>query len=189
MLNHFYIVLFCILATASVAFFGAVAQADDHSPYLIHTYHATIEPLMPDVYDVSGYVVLFTKQDVIGDDNAGVTERQSTSTASESYLGYAGKVYNIESDLTAASCTQTNGCGVHVHTGTSCTNTTTQGGHYYNNETLDEDPWINARYFTDTKMLNDTDMFTSNFWGILDIGSVDIDGRAFIGTLHSSSSS
>lgn len=139
-----------------------VASAEDE-PYIIHTYHADITPLS-DMYDVSGYVVLFTKHD---SDN----DAESTSL----YLGYAGKVENIESNLTDASCTAVNGCGVHVHAGTSCFNSTTQGGHYYNNETIDEDPWIDARYFT-----ND-DGVSSSFSGLLDIGTVDIEGRPFIG--------
>jgi hypothetical protein len=139
-----------------------VASAEDE-PYIIHTYHVDITPLS-DMYDVSGFAVLFTKQD---SDN----DAESTS----SYLGYAGKVENIESNLTDASCTEVNGCGVHVHSGTSCLNSTTQGGHYYNNETIDADPWEDARYFT-----ND-DGLSSSFSGLLDIGTVDIEGRPFIG--------
>ena len=141
----------------------AVVSAQDE-PYIIHTYHADISPLS-DMYDVSGYVVLFTKQD---------SDNDAASTAT--YLGYAGQVDNIENNLTVASCTVLNGCGVHVHTGKSCLNSTLQGGHYYNNETIGVDPWIEARYFTSE------DGVSSNFSGLLDIGSTDIDGRAFIGT-------
>jgi hypothetical protein len=38
-------------------------------------------------------------------------------------------------------CSAKNGCGVHVHSGTSCDTVETQGGHWYNTETLSEDPW------------------------------------------------
>jgi hypothetical protein len=144
-----------VLLTASTSF---VVSAQD-APYIIHTYHADISPLS-DMYDVSGYVVLFTKSD---------------TDASSPYLGYAGMVDNIESNLTYATCTAVNGCGVHVHSGKSCFNSTTPGGHYYNNLTIDVDPWIDARYFT-----NDDGM-SSSFSGLLDIGSTDIDGRAFVG--------
>ena len=154
------LVMLLALTTSS---FVAVVSAQDE-PYIIHTYHAELSPLS-DMYDVSGYVVLFTKQDSDNDD-------ESMST----YLGYAGKVDNIESNLTQATCTEVNGCGVHVHSGKSCFNSTTQGGHYYNNATISADPWLEARYFTSD------DGMSSSFSGLLDIGSTDIDGRAFVGT-------
>jgi hypothetical protein len=155
------VVLLALSATTSSV---VVVSAQDAGPYIIHTYHADISPLS-DMYDVTGYVVLFTKSD-----------NDADSASTSTYLGYAGKVENIESNLTVESCTAVNGCGVHVHSGKDCFNSTTQGGHYYNNETVALDPWIEARYFT-----NDDGM-SSNFSGLLDAGSTDIDGRAFIGT-------
>lgn len=44
------------------------------------------------------------------------------------------------------NCTATNGCGVHVHAGTDCSNTETQGGHWYNTEVLSIDPWAIIGY-------------------------------------------
>ena len=142
-----------------------IAVSAQEEPYIIHTYHVDIAPLS-DMYEVSGYAVLFTKQD---SDN----DAESPST----YLGYAGKIDNIEGNLTDATCTVLNACGVHVHAGTSCLNGTTQGGHYYNNETIDTDPWNDARYF------NNDDGASSSFSGLLDIGTSDIEGHPFIGTL------
>jgi hypothetical protein len=72
-------------------------------------------------------------------------------------------------------CTATNGCGVHIHTGFGCENTTAQGGHYFV-DPVTEDPWAEARYSSgaDGK---------ASFSGVLDMGSMeDIEGRAFLGT-------
>ena len=140
-----------------------VASADEASS-IVHTYQVEITPLS-DQFEVSGYAVLFSMQ-----------ESHDNAEASATFLGYAGKVENIEANLTDASCTAENGCGVHVHSGKFCLNRTTQGGHYYNNATIGVDPWIDARYFT-----ND-DGNSSSFSGLLNIGSADIEGRAFIGT-------
>ena len=38
------------------------------------------------------------------------------------------------------------GCGVHVHEGTECTDTSTQGGHYYDAASLSVDPWLLTGY-------------------------------------------
>ena len=37
-----------------------------------------------------------------------------------------------------------NTCGIHVHSGTTCTDDA--GGHYYNEETITDDPWASIRY-------------------------------------------
>jgi len=39
-----------------------------------------------------------------------------------------------------------NGCGIHIHTGTSCASADDVGGHYYNNASLSEDPWLPVVY-------------------------------------------
>jgi hypothetical protein len=43
-------------------------------------------------------------------------------------------------------CNFTNGCGIHIHNGTSCFNVTTQGGHVYNRTTIPIDPWLYTMY-------------------------------------------
>jgi len=45
-------------------------------------------------------------------------------------------------------CSATNACLVHVHAGTSCESQETQGDHWYNNETLTEDPWSTIGYLS-----------------------------------------
>jgi len=43
----------------------------------------------------------------------------------------------------------TNGCGVHVHTGTSCAVASEVGGHYFNSSSMTTDPWLNIVYVAD----------------------------------------
>jgi hypothetical protein len=62
-----------------------------------------------------------------------------------------GLATGLEAGLTSVlsngtDCGAVNECGVHVHSGMSCTNSTTQGGHYYDNATLAADPWKLAGY-------------------------------------------
>jgi hypothetical protein len=100
-------------------------------------------------------------------------------TSTNARIGYAGIVKGVEKNSNARSCNATNGCGVHIHNGTSCTNTATQGGHYYvTSYTVTVDPWTNARYSTDSKG-------QSNFDGLVNIGTKEVDGRVFIGTADS----
>ena len=66
-----------------------------------------------------------------------------------------------------------NGCGVHIHNGTSCGNTTTQGGHYFVSP-VTIDPWIEARYKTNEFGL-------TLFADTINMGTDQINGRAFIG--------
>jgi len=61
----------------------------------------------------------------------------------------AGIATGLEPSLLSASsggshCTATNGCGVHVHSGTACTDKATQGGHYFNESVAD--PWASIVY-------------------------------------------
>jgi hypothetical protein len=92
-------------------------------------------------------------------------------------IGYTGIVDRVEPGLLASTCNATNGCGVHIHTGRSCANATTQGGHYYNNVSFPVDPWIDERYSSDTTG-------KATFQSIVQIGSIDVEGRVFIGMLR-----
>lgn len=97
---------------------------------------------------------------------------------SSTVIGYAGIVQQVEPNLLTATCNATNGCGVHIHSGRSCYNSTLQGGHYFNNLSVPIDPWINERYSSD-------DTGKTNFQSIIQIGTIDIEGRAFVGTFDS----
>jgi hypothetical protein len=147
---HAPIQLLLLWLTISIPFVSAA------TPYVV-----TISPL-GNTSNVTGYVTIFT------------------TTANTSLVGYAGIVYNVQSNLNAKTCNATNGCGVHIHNGTSCNNTSTQGGHYFNSSVVPMDPWINARYSSNADGV-------TNFNGIVNMGTNDIRGRVFIGTSLSSS--
>jgi Hint module len=56
-----------------------------------------------------------------------------------------GLTPNIQSFLlnkTSSDCNVTNGCGVHVHAGQSCTSTVSQMGHYWDSVVYPIDPWL-----------------------------------------------
>ena len=121
-------------------------------------YRASIKSLVPpsNVSTVNGFVTIFTE-------------------SNKFTIGYAGIVSNLEANLLDSTCNATNGCGVHIHSGRSCNSTMTQGGHYYSNISVPVDPWIDERYSSDSKG-------KANFQSILNIGSIDIEGRVFVGT-------
>lgn len=81
-----------------------------------------------------------------------------TSVAGTVSIASSGVVSQVYSwDLTAVdtSCTSgagdavSNGCGVHVHEGTSCAVANDVGGHYYSGD-LSSDPWADVVYVADS---------------------------------------
>ena len=42
--------------------------------------------------------------------------------------------------------TQKNGCGVHIHAGTTCSDAAQVGDHYFNPNIFSTDPWVSIRY-------------------------------------------
>lgn len=92
---------------------------------------------------------------------------------------YFGMAKKLEPDLTSfldagQDCNFTNGCGVHIHAGFSCLNSTTQEGHLYNESLFAEDPWKYTSYLsTDAQGL-------AYFTGCVATGETQFDGRAFI---------
>ena len=80
---------------------------------------------------------------------------QETVTDGVCYMGYAtGLEPDVESFLLGTgtqTCNVTNGCGAHIHAGTGCENKDAQGGHYYDNTEIAEDPWkLESYYSTDS---------------------------------------
>ena len=120
------------------------------------TYKASITPIPGTGSNVSGIAVVFTD---------GSTQ-----------IAYAGIVQGVMANLSASSamCNVTNGCGVHIHNGTSCANSTVQGGHYFVSSVVPVDPWINARY-------SSSPTGKANFNGILNMGTDNVVGKPFIG--------
>jgi len=77
-----------------------------------------------------------------GDSNVTGT---ATIYATGSMIVGAGTAAGLQADLDdSVNCGASNGCGVHVHSGTQCDNTTIQGGHL---KTMSgDDPWTTVRY-------------------------------------------
>ena len=71
-------------------------------------------------------------------------------------------------------CDFTNGCGLHIHSGTGCENTTTQGGHYYDSMTVGVDPWIAVGYEATS------DMGTAEFIDCVLTGAADYMDKPFV---------
>jgi hypothetical protein len=68
------------------------------------------------------------------------------------YQGYAMNLLpDVESFQLGGGSTQcdvANGCGAHIHSGTGCTDTEAQGGHYYDGDSVAIDPWLLESYRT-----------------------------------------
>lgn len=115
-----------LVALLAVCCFAASsAQPGFKSGPKYAAFSATLSPL--DGSTVSGQVTVFV-----------------TPTGLKGVGSAAGLELNLVAVAAGGSdCTAGNGCGVHVHSGTACTNSTTQGGHYYGGAV---DPWADQRY-------------------------------------------
>jgi hypothetical protein len=101
-----------------------------------------------------GDSMLSTVTNELADSN--VAGQVSVLTLEDSIVCYFGLAISLEPDLVSllnpdpflpgTDCNFTNGCGVHIHNGTSCANTTTQGGHFYGSDIVD--PWKYTMYYT-----------------------------------------
>lgn len=80
-------------------------------------------------------------------------EASSSSSSSEENSHDITLFMDVSS--VASNCTTknniTNGCGIHIHVGTSCMNASSIGGHYWNELIFghDVDPWIPLKYTSD----------------------------------------
>merc|ERR1712232_1457959 len=88
----------------------------------------------------------------------------------------AGTAFHLQPSLLSyasggANCTEKNGCGVHVHSGFSCENTTTQGGHYFDGSV---DPWAVVGYTSTDGMGN------ASFAFMIRSTASDVVGKPFI---------
>merc|ERR1711866_35071 len=95
---------------------------------------STWDPLEEEVHAMGTVSVFTTPKTVVG---AGIAFHLQPAL-----LSYASG---------GANCTEKNGCGAHVHSGFSCENTTTQGGHYFNGSV---DPWAVVGYTSTDRMGN-----------------------------------
>jgi hypothetical protein len=122
--------------------------------------------------------VLSTDTEPIGDSlvTSAITTISGVTEAGE--VCFFGKAYGLESELVSieadpvgTDCTADDGCGVHVHSGTSCSNSTMQGGNFYSTA---DDPWATTGYRT-----TDTDGYAL-FFDCVSTGEPDMEGQAFV---------
>merc|ERR1712087_60704 len=77
-----------------------------------------------------------------------MTQVAGTGTTAKQMLSW-----NLEGVDTAcvgnAAENVTNGCGIHVHAGTSCDVAANVGGHYFSGELDSNDPWLPIKYVSD----------------------------------------
>jgi len=67
-----------------------------------------------------------------------------------------------------------NSCGIHIHAGNTCDDADAVGGHYYNADTIDSDPWSPVSYSTWVKG-------TTAGYATVAIGEgQDVSGRALV---------
>ena len=133
------------LAIKSLLFATNIVAAE------MSAYHAIIEPIGN--IDISGTAVVMTMAD--------------------GSLFYGGSFSGLEPNL--SNCMAENGCGVHIHSGRSCEDSTSQGGHLY--ESLAVDPWQAAQY-------SSNGLGQSTVGHFIQIGTTDVAGRAFVGTCN-----
>jgi peroxiredoxin family protein len=115
------------------------------SPMMTTTAESTTPPLPP-LHD-GPYTIYTANFEQLGDSNV---FGEVTIFVTSKGLIAAGTALNVERSLLDSSmggddCSAANGCGVHVHSGTACTDSTTQGGHYYD-KAASSDPWVDIRY-------------------------------------------
>jgi hypothetical protein len=99
---------------------------------------------------------------------------------------YFGFATNLEPNLMSflqggPDCNSTNGCGVHIHAGSDCSNKTTQGDHYYNRTLLEDDPWAITSY------LSTDEQGLAYYTGCVETGETTFGNRTFI--VHSNNGS
>jgi hypothetical protein len=98
-----------------------------------------------------GYTGNFTVSGVVQMRAADVTS--TTQTLEWSLAGIDG-LCNVSS----AGDDVANGCGIHVHSGTSCGDQNSVGGHYYDTTSLSADPWADVVYTVTKAVYADDDV-------------------------------
>ena len=92
------------------------------------------------------------------------------------------RVSRIDSNSQCVHCVllilYLSGCGVRIRTGTSCADTTTIGGLYYEDTVL-SDPWTNERYSA-SEVTTRAGFYDGDFQGLIEIGTTAIEGRVFV---------
>jgi hypothetical protein len=140
-------------------------------PALTTTFQTTTPAMLHD----GPFTIYRAKIEQLGDSNV---FGEVTIFVTSSGLVGSGQALNVERSLLDSSlggddCSAANGCGVHVHSGTACTDSAMQGGHYFD-ETASSDPWVDIRYSSsDVTGLADFSFLVSTT-------AKEIDGKPFI---------
>lgn len=108
--------------------------------------------------------------------SGGTAKGEVTIFVTPTGLTGVGSATGLEPDLkskasSGTNCNATNGCGVHVHSGTACTDKETQGGHYFGGSV---DPWKDIHYSS-----SDADGSTHFHFSVTDSAN-DIASKPFI---------
>jgi len=62
-------------------------------------------------------------------------------------------LYGVQPECSTPNAAAPNSCGIHIHAGYGCENTSVPGGHYFN---LASDPWVNVVYASSGNASNGT---------------------------------
>lgn len=165
--------------------FSPFAQATDNGATV---YEATITPIAGVDTDVAGTVVVMAtvygdsgdSKDSLDDGEESIDSVDGEESESEdddyvsTVISYAGFLTGAEANLAASNCNAENGCGVHIHAGLGCGSSTDQGGHLFA-APVTTDPWVDERFSSDSRG-------NAQFAGVVNIGTTNLSGRAFVGT-------
>ena len=75
---------------------------------------------------------------------AGSVSPMSTSGTTQTF---AWSLSGVDPLCSSGAGTAGNSCGIHIHSGTTCT--ADAGGHYYETSTVTSDPWTSVAYTSD----------------------------------------
>merc|ERR1711990_787790 len=64
----------------------------------------------------------------------------------DAYVWY--NIAGVEADCAMAPEGVANACGIHIHEGMTCDDADSVGGHYYDADSIDADPWSPVGYVT-----------------------------------------
>jgi len=160
------------VGNASFVFSLNIGTGDiDNKPFIIHSADGSRVAcgLLSEVQSGSGANAMLAPLDS-SDARAEVT----VFTTADSVFG-AGIASAFKEAITSTAATWQvpwiHGCGAHVHSGDSCANSTTQGGHYFQGLV---DPWVPVQY-TSTNGIGG-----ASFAFMIRSSATDIVGKPFI---------
>ena len=92
----------------------------------------------------SAFVPYYTYDTSGGLAVAGSVSPMSTSGTTQTF---AWSLSGVDPQCSSGAGTAANSCGIHIHSGRTCTDNA--GGHYYETSTVTSDPWTSVAYTSD----------------------------------------